>query len=85
MKKTFVDKIIISYLKNNGTIMFAYRAFQHDLFTGRALYGKTTWRTIYTGDKQDSFPAGWYPKEFDLEAFKAVAANTFKIPLGEDH
>jgi hypothetical protein len=85
MKQSLIKKIIDRYLRGHATIMFAYRGFQYDFFTGADLGLGTTWRTIYTGDYQKSFPAGWYPKEFDLEAFKAVAEKNYLMPLGEDH
>jgi hypothetical protein len=84
------EPIILKYLQGNPTIMAAIRAFQYDFFTGVDLGLQVTWRTIYSSGigelwKED-FPVGWYPKSFDLEAFKAVAASSgLQIPLGEDH
>jgi hypothetical protein len=84
------EAIIIEYIRNNATIMYALRAFQYDFFNGRDLGWNTTWRTIYSAKLgeyyTDSFPIGWYPKAFDLEAFKAVPEKYgIKVAIGEDH
>jgi hypothetical protein len=84
------DPIIKKYLNGNQTIMAAYRCFQFDFFTGKNLGWEITWISIYSARLEERyeerFPCGWYPKAFDLEAFKAVASSSgLQIPLGEDH